>query len=145
MSTLHETVYRNDSVLFNLHESCFTNINYNLQVYFITNFSLTKSRSRNSSLLWNIDIFVKNLYMQLTLKLHYNTKLLYILGFYKAIYQHDGYQHFNFLFKFVTSHCSAYCYELFQTIRISAIKRCKINSNSNFILLHNFVIGDSTF
>ena len=30
MSTLHETVYRNDSVLFNLHESCFTNINYDL-------------------------------------------------------------------------------------------------------------------
>ena len=30
MSTLQEIVYRNDSVLFNLHESCFTNINYDI-------------------------------------------------------------------------------------------------------------------
>ena len=52
MSTLQETVYRNDSV-FNL------NINYDLKVCFITNFSLTKSKSRNLSLLWNKDTFVK--------------------------------------------------------------------------------------
>ena len=30
MSILQETVYRNDSVLFNQHESCFTNINYDI-------------------------------------------------------------------------------------------------------------------
>ena len=59
ISTLQETVYRNDSVLFNLHESCCTNINYDLKVCFITNFILTKSRSRNLSLLWSIDTFVK--------------------------------------------------------------------------------------
>ena len=53
ISTLQETVYRNDSVLFNL------NINYDLKVCFITNFSLAKSKSRNLSLLWNIDTFVK--------------------------------------------------------------------------------------
>ena len=53
MSTLQETVYRNDSVLFNL------NINYDLKACFITNFSLTKSKSRNLSLLWNIDTFLK--------------------------------------------------------------------------------------
>ena len=51
-------------------------------------------------------------------------------------------QQFNFLFKPVTSHCSAYCYELFQTILISAIKCCKMNSNSNIKLLHKLVIGD---
>ena len=50
MSTLQETVYRNDSLLLNLHESCFTNINYDLKVCFITNLSLTKSRSQNLSL-----------------------------------------------------------------------------------------------
>ena len=59
MSTLQETVYRNDSVKFNPHKSCFTNTNYDLKVYFITDFSLTKSRSQNLSLLWNIDTFVK--------------------------------------------------------------------------------------
>ena len=32
---------RNASVLFNLHESCFTNINYDIKVYFTTKFSLT--------------------------------------------------------------------------------------------------------
>ena len=41
MSTLQETLYRNDSLLFNLHESCFTNIIYDLKVCFITNLSLT--------------------------------------------------------------------------------------------------------
>ena len=45
MSTLQEIVYRNDSLLSNLHESCFTNINYVLKVCFITNFSLIKSRT----------------------------------------------------------------------------------------------------
>ena len=30
MSTLQEIVYRKDSLLFNLHESCFTNTNYDL-------------------------------------------------------------------------------------------------------------------
>ena len=30
MSTLQEIVYKNDLVLFNLHESCFTKINYDL-------------------------------------------------------------------------------------------------------------------
>ena len=30
ISLLQETVYRNDSMLFNLHEFCFTNINYDL-------------------------------------------------------------------------------------------------------------------
>ena len=59
MSTLQETVYRNDSVLFKLHESCFTNISYDFKVCFITNSSLTKSRSQNLSLLWNIDTIVK--------------------------------------------------------------------------------------
>ena len=54
-------------------------------------------------------------------------------------------QHFNFLFEPVTSHCSAYCYELFKTKWILAIKRCKINSNSNIKLLHKQVIGDWTF
>ena len=37
-----KAVYRNDSVLFNLYESCFTNINYDLKVCFTTRFSLTK-------------------------------------------------------------------------------------------------------
>ena len=50
MSTKQETVYGKDSVLFNLHEFCFTNTNYDLKVRFITNFSYTKSRSRNLSL-----------------------------------------------------------------------------------------------
>ena len=54
-------------------------------------------------------------------------------------------QHFNFLIQPVTSHCAAYCYELFQTIWISAIKRCKINLNSTIMLLHKLVIGDWTF
>ena len=54
----------NDLVLFNLHESDFTNINYDLKIRFITNFSLSKSRSWNLSLLWNIDTFLKNMYMQ---------------------------------------------------------------------------------
>ena len=58
ISTLQETVNRNDSVLFNLHESCFAKINYDLKVCFITNFSLTKSRSRNLSVLWSIDTSV---------------------------------------------------------------------------------------
>ena len=40
MSTLQETVYINDSVLFNLLGSCFININYDRKVYFTTNFSL---------------------------------------------------------------------------------------------------------
>ena len=59
MSTLQETVYRNDSLLFYLHDSCFTNISYDLKVLFITNFSLTISRGWNLSLSWNIDTFVK--------------------------------------------------------------------------------------
>ena len=59
MSTLQEIVYRNDSVLFNLHESCFTNINYDLKVCFPTNFSLSKSSGQNLSLLWNIYTCVK--------------------------------------------------------------------------------------
>ena len=54
-------------------------------------------------------------------------------------------QHFSFLFEPQTSHCSAYCYELFQTIWILAIKRCKINSNSNIKLLHKLVIGEWRF
>ena len=54
-------------------------------------------------------------------------------------------QHFNFLLKPVTSHCSAHCYELFQTIWISTIKRCRMNSNSNIMLVHKLVIGDRTF
>ena len=39
MSTLQETVYRNDSVLFNLLEFCFININYELKVSSTTNVS----------------------------------------------------------------------------------------------------------
>ena len=39
MSTLQETVYRNDSVLFNLLEFCFININYDLKVSSTTNVS----------------------------------------------------------------------------------------------------------
>ena len=36
MSTLQETVYRNDSVVFNLHESCYTNTNYEVKgIYFV--------------------------------------------------------------------------------------------------------------
>ena len=59
--TLQETVYRNDSglLVFNLHDNCLTNINYDLKVCFITNFSSSISRSVNLSLLWNIDTFVK--------------------------------------------------------------------------------------
>ena len=34
-------VCRNDSVLFNLHESCFTNNNYDLKVCFTTKYNLT--------------------------------------------------------------------------------------------------------
>ena len=34
MPTLQETTYRNDSVLFNLHESCFTNTTYDLKVFY---------------------------------------------------------------------------------------------------------------
>ena len=59
MSTLQETVYRNDSVSSNLHESCFTIINYNLKVCFTTNISFTKSSGRHLSLLWNIDTCAK--------------------------------------------------------------------------------------
>ena len=40
MSTLQETIYRNDSVSFNLHEFRLTSINYDLKVCFINNFSL---------------------------------------------------------------------------------------------------------
>ena len=125
MSTLQETVYRNDSVLLNLHESCFTNTNFDLKVYFITNFSLTKSRSQNVSLLWNIDTFVKNLYMQVS----FITTLNYCMfwAFIKLYIKMMVNQHFNFISEPVTSHCSAYCYQLFQTIWISAIKRCNIN------------------
>ena len=47
MSTSQETVYRNDSVLFSLHSSCFTNINYDLKVCFTTNFSLTNPSGQN--------------------------------------------------------------------------------------------------
>ena len=54
-------------------------------------------------------------------------------------------QHFNFLFEPVIPHGSAYCYELFQTIWILAIKRCKMNSNSKIQFLHKLVIGDWTF
>ena len=75
--------------IFNLHESCFTNINYDLKVCFIINFCLTKS-SRKLSLLWKIDTFVKSIHAKYILKLHKNIKLLYIMGFYKAIYQNDG-------------------------------------------------------
>ena len=80
MPTLQETVYRNDSVLFNLHESCFTNTSYDLKVCFTTNFSKTKSSGQNLSLLWNIDTYVKSVHAKLTRKLHNKIKLLNILG-----------------------------------------------------------------
>ena len=54
-------------------------------------------------------------------------------------------QHYNFLFEPVASHGSAYCYDLFQTIWNLAIKRCKMNLNSNIQFLHKLVIGDWTF
>ena len=91
MSTLQKTVYiLNDSVLYNLHESCFTNLTYDLKVCFTTNFSLTKPSDRNLSLLWNIDTCVKFVHAKLTLKFHNKIKLLYILGFYKTKYQNVG-------------------------------------------------------
>ena len=34
MPKMQETVYRNDSVLFNLHESCFTNTTYDFKVFY---------------------------------------------------------------------------------------------------------------
>ena len=54
-------------------------------------------------------------------------------------------QHFNFLCETITSHCLSYCYELFHTKWISVIKRCKMNSNGNIMLLHKLVIDDWTF
>ena len=94
MPTAQEIVYRNDSVLFNLHESCFNSINYDLSVCFTINFSLSKSSGRNLSLLWNIYTCVKSVLAKLTLKLHKKVKKLYILGFYKVIYQNVNYSIF---------------------------------------------------
>ena len=74
MSTLHEIVYKNDSVLFNLHKPCFTSINYDLKVCFTNNFSLTKSNGQNVSLLWNIYTCEKSVLAKLTIKLHKKIK-----------------------------------------------------------------------
>ena len=49
--------------------------------------SLSKSSGQNVSLLWNIYTCEKSVLAKLTLKLHKKIKKLYMLGFYKAIYQ----------------------------------------------------------
>ena len=53
---------------------------------------------------------------KLTLKLHKKIKKYICWAFIKPYIKIMINQHFNFLFEPVTSHCSAYCYELFQTI-----------------------------
>ena len=59
---------------------------------------------------------LKSVLAKLTLKPHKKIKKLYILRFSKPYIKMLINQHFNFLFEPVTSHCSACCYDLFQTI-----------------------------
>ena len=63
MSTLQETAYRNDSMLFSLHKSYLTSINYDLKVCLTASFSLTK-RSGQNCFVMEYRHMCKNLYMQ---------------------------------------------------------------------------------
>ena len=74
---------------------------------------VNKSRSRNGFVMEHRHI-CKTQYMQ-SLHLSFITTLNYCIFwvFIKLYIKMLVNQHFNFLFKPVTSHCSAYCYELF--------------------------------